>query len=369
MPRFFVTLSLYSVRHFVLAFLGTLAVILGLVLMLDFIELLRRAAGREIEAMTLLVLSLMKLPTMAHQILPFAVLVGGMIAMWRLTRSHELAVIRAAGVSVWQFLAPVLVCAAIVGIFDITAVNPLSSALYRSYEKNLEDAWMPARAGALNLSESGMWLREPSQDGGQTVVHAGHVRQDGRALHMQDLMFVMLDDQGDLYRRVDAARGAMRDHVFHLRDVWIMEPGQPGVRMDEISLPTGMTLARVQENFASPESLSFWQLPDFIEFFEVSGFSAHRHWMYLHGLLAFPVLLCAMIVVAAVFSLSPDVRSGGGVSRVLGAVGAGFVLYFFTRLSLALGLSSTVPLWLSAWTPTLVTLLLGTATLLHQEDG
>lgn len=369
MLRLHTTLSLYIGRYFAMALLGTLAVILALVLMLDFVELLRRAAGRDAGATVLFSLSLMKLPTMAHQVLPFAVLVGGMIAMWRLSRSHELIIIRASGVSVWQFLAPMVLCAAVVGVLDVTAVNPLSSALYRSYEKRLDEVWMPARAGAFNLSESGMWLREPVTDGGQTVVHAGHVRQDGDVLHMRDLMFIMLDSHGVLYRRIDAGQGAMKDRAFILRDAWIMEPNHPGVRMDEVRLPTGMTLARVQENFASPETLSFWDLPGFIRFFETSGFSAQRHWMHLHGLLASPVLLCAMVIVAAVFSLDPDLRSGRGLSRILGAVGVGFVLYFFTRLSLALGLSSAVPLWLSAWTPTLVALLLGTATLLHQEDG
>jgi lipopolysaccharide export system permease protein len=125
----------------------------------------------------------------------------------------------------------------------------------------------------------------------------------------------------------------------------------------------------VQENFASPETLSFWELPRFIAFFEASGFSAHQHRMYWQSLLASPFLLCAMVLMAAVFSVSPNQRSGGGFRRVVGGVSAGFMLYFFTRLTFALGLSGTLPLWLAASSPTLITVLLGTATLLHMEDG
>lgn len=369
MPRLYLTLSVYITRHFLLALLGTLLVIMGLIVLMDFIELLRRSAGKEgADSLLLLQLSLMKLPTLMQQVMPFAVLIGGMIAMWRLTRSHELVVMRAAGVSVWQFLAPALMLVALLGILNVTAVNPLSAALYKRYEQ-AEDTLTLSRQGAFNLTESGLWLREPRDDGGQTVVHAGHVRQDGLDLYMRDMSFIYVDANEGFLKRIDARLGHLVGGQFDLTDVWVMEPGQVGVHHAELALPTTLTLGRVQENFASPETLSFWDLPGFIDFFESAGFSAQKHRLYLHSLIASPILLCAMIVVAAVFSVRPNQRSGGGFVRILGAVGCGFLLYFFSKLSLALGQSSTVPVWLSAWTPTLVTLMLGTATLLHLEDG
>lgn len=369
MPRLYITLSAYIARHFLLALLGTLLVITALIVLMDFIELLRRSAGKEgVEALFLLKLSLMKLPTLIQQVMPFAVLIGGMIAMWRLTRSHELVVIRASGVSIWQFLAPALVLVAVLGAINVTVVNPLAALLYKHYEQ-AEDGMTLAKQGTFNLSEGGLWLREPRTDGGQTVVHAATVRQDGLDLSMRHLTFIYVDANERFLKRISASLGRLRETQFDLTDVWVMEPGQAGVHHDRLVLDTTLTLGRVQENFASPETLSFWQLPGFIEFFEASGFSAQRHSLYFHSLIASPVLLCAMVIVAAVFSVRPNQRSGGGFVRVLGAVGSGFLLFFFSKLSLALGQSSTVPVWLSAWTPTLVTLLLGTATLLHLEDG
>ena len=47
----------------------------------------------------------LRLPYIATQVLPFAILLGGMLCFWRLTRSSELVVARAAGVSAWEFLA------------------------------------------------------------------------------------------------------------------------------------------------------------------------------------------------------------------------------------------------------------------------
>ena len=72
----------------------------------DFIELLRRAATKpDVGFGLVLEIAALRLPYVAMEILPFAVLLGGILAFWRLTRSSELIVARAAGVSAWQFLA------------------------------------------------------------------------------------------------------------------------------------------------------------------------------------------------------------------------------------------------------------------------
>ena len=66
-------------------------------------------------------LSLLHTPIVAEQALPFAVLLGSMIAFLNFSRRLELVVARAAGVSVWQFLAPAAIVAALIGVVEVTA--------------------------------------------------------------------------------------------------------------------------------------------------------------------------------------------------------------------------------------------------------
>ena len=44
-----------------------------------------------------------------------------------LSRSSELVIVRASGVSVWQFLQPALLVGLLIGIFAITVYNPLAA--------------------------------------------------------------------------------------------------------------------------------------------------------------------------------------------------------------------------------------------------
>ena len=58
-----------------------------------------------------------------------------------------------------------------------------------------------------------------------------------------------------------------------------------------------------------------------------------------------------------------------GPQRALAGLGAGFLFFFFNKFTYALGLSATLPLAFAAWSPTVITMLLGLGYLFHREDG
>src|ERR1700760_1618947 len=128
---FVVTLSRYIVRQFALQVFGMLLALSGLVAMFDFIELLRRSASHpEVSFGLVSEIAALRLPYIAMQIMPFAVLLGGILCFWRLTRSSELIVARAAGVSAWEFLTAPTMCALLLGVLATCAISPVSSVMF-----------------------------------------------------------------------------------------------------------------------------------------------------------------------------------------------------------------------------------------------
>ncbi|MBN2751446.1 MAG: LPS export ABC transporter permease LptG [Rhodospirillaceae bacterium] len=362
-------ISLYVARHFVLAFVSTLLGIVGVTLLFDSIELLRRLSSKSDAGLALVLeMAFLKMPQMMNTVLPFAVMLGAMIVFWRLTRTHELVVIRSVGVSAWQFLAPVLIIVFLFGVFNLVAINPLAASMYREYER-MEDSLRMRFDNPLTFSSGGLWMREAVPGGGQAVIHAVDVHQREGQLSMRHVSVLTLTSDGDFVSRYEAVEGVIHNKVLSLVDVWVLKAGEAGRHIPEISQPTALSLSKIQEKFSSPASLSFWDLPGFIRFFESAGFSAHRHLLHWHALLASPLLLCAMVFVAAVFALNPNMRKGGFLVRIIAGVGVGFAFYFFTRITYALGLTNTLPVFLSAWSPVVVTLLTSLTVLFHQEDG
>ncbi len=375
-------LNTYTGRHFLVAFSAAILTIMGLVMLFDMVELVRRSAAAGVGFATLAGMALLKMPSMFNILLPFCVMLGAMVVFWRLSRSHELVVIRASGVSVWQFLAPVLAIAFGIGIINVMAVNPLAAALYSRYE-HMQGQLIESRLGSpFTLSERGMWLRE-AHDDTRFVVRAEQVHQEDFTVAMSGISIFVFEGEDKFLRRIEArsgiigarattAKGARKlsdDNVYVLKDVWIMQPGLPSVHHDSLEMPSSLSLDRIQQNFASPETMSFWRLPIFIRFFEKAGFSALKHRLHFLSLVASPLLLCAMVLVAAAFSMRPNQRSGGVLTRMVAGVIAGFVLFFFSKLIYKLGESASLPVWLAAWSPPVIIALLGLGALFHYEDG
>jgi lipopolysaccharide export system permease protein len=361
------TMSIYIGKQFILSFIVIFSVLLMLILMVDTIELLRRAASKPQIGFSLVIeMAILKLPHMGQQLFPFAVLFGCMSAFWRLTRNNELLVSRAAGVSAWQFMLPVLILAIFLGIAKITIFNPLASVMLLRFER-VEASTFKGQESFLAISKSGLWLRQ-SNGTDQSVVHAKNVLQQGEEVELSKVNVFIYNGTDKFNYRMDAKKAILEDGFWHMSDVWIHQPDTPSLHEDEFWLETDLTLGSIQDNFAPPETMSFWDLPAFIDALENSGFSAIRHRLHWHSLLAAPLLMFAMVLVAATFTLRHSKRSGT-VFVISGGVLTGFVLYFFSDVVFALGLSDSIPVTLAAWTPSGVTTLLGLAMLLHLEDG
>jgi len=360
------TLFRYIARQFFGWCAGIFLAMLTIVFILDYVELIRRAGTRpDATLLVLLEMAALKQPYMAQQIMPFAILFGTMMAFWRLTRSHELVVARAAGISAWQFLAPPLSGAFLIGVIVVTIFNPIASVMQASYEQ-LENRVLRAGGDQLNLSRSGLWLRQSDAKGDQAIVHAEgfHVKQQA----LQDVMILFLAGDTKLIKRIDAKEAVLRDGAWEVLDGYEWQPEKPLVPFDRIDVATNLTARKIQDSLASPETMSFWELPGFINLLDSSGFSSQRHRLYFNALLARPFLYAAMVLIAASFSMRMQ-RRGGATLMIAAGVAAGFALYFLSDVVFALGLSATIPIALAAWTPTGVTCLLGTSLLLHLEDG
>jgi lipopolysaccharide export system permease protein len=360
------TFSAYIARQFFEWFCGVFAAMVIVAFLLDYIELIRRG-GAKLQATLWLLFEMaaLKLPHTAQEVLPFAVLFGTMLAFWRLTRNHELVVARAAGVSVWQFLTPALLVALLVGILAVTVFNPVGSFAETAYEK-LEEHVLRQGSDPLSLSDAGLWLRQSDARGNQIIIHAGKIASQQLILDPVTLFF--FDDATQFTSRVDAqsARLEKGDWLIENGVRWV--PNEPPQPFAELRVATTLTPRKIEESFASPETMSFWDLPGFIALLEQSGFPAQRHRLHFNVLLARPFLLCAMVLVAATFSLRMQ-RRGGASLMIVGGVISGFLLYFLSDIVFALGLSAKVPVTLAAWTPTGVSLIFGASMLLHLEDG
>jgi lipopolysaccharide export system permease protein len=366
-----ITLSLYIVRQFATSVISMLLALSGLVAMFDFIELLRRSASHpEVSFGLVSQIAALRLPYVSMQIMPFAVLLGGILCFWRLTRSSELIVARASGVSAWEFLTGPTLCAALFGVIATGLISPVSSVMLARAEA-MENTYLRSGGGPLALNGGQLWLRQSDRvlnPQGVAIIHANQVELHGKQLTATQVSVFRLDGADKLLDRVEATRATLGKGNWILDNARTIKADQLPGPPEEMSLPTDLTVSRVQESFASPDTLSVWALPSFIALLDRSGFSSIRHRLHFQALLALPLLCATMCLVSAGFSMRPARR--GGVAKMIGSgVAAGFVLFVVSKIAEEIGQSGALPVALAAWAPAVSGLMLAVALLLHTEDG
>ncbi|MGG5817235.1 LPS export ABC transporter permease LptG [Falsiroseomonas sp. HW251] len=371
------TLTLYVARGFLAATMIMLAALTGLVALFDFLELLRRAASRPDVGFDIpATIAALRLPFVSLQILPFSILLGGIVAFWRLTRSSELIVARAAGVSAWGFLTGPCAVAMLIGIIAVTGVSPLSSMMLARAER-LDQTFLRTGGGLSSLAGGRLWLRQADHelDPQGVAVLAGRPAaardRDPRRLprfELQDATVWRLSGADTALARIEAPRARLEDGRWVLDDAVAFGADRRPAPPRQILLPTELTPGRIEDSFASPETLGFWSLPGFIAVLEEAGFSAVRHRIQFQSLLALPVLALAMSLLAAGFSMRHN-RRGGVAQMIAAGVAAGFALFVVDRVADEFGEAGSLPVVLAAWAPTVAGLLLALALLLHLEDG
>lgn len=369
------TLSRYIGRQFLMAILATFLVMMIIIGLVELLEMVRRAsnATRNVPFGMILEMVLLKLPTSAEKIYPFTFMVGGMIALGRLTRSSELVVTRAAGVSVWQFLMPGIVVALVLGVFFTAVFNPIAASTIARFDR-LEGKYISGSSSLLSILPSGLWLRQVGEKGivvqgmaaDEYIIHSSRI--DQATLALETVTIFLFDDQQRFIGRIDAPKATLAPGFWVIDHATFSNPQTRPVAISNYRMPTQLTLGQIQDSFSAPETFSVWQLPAFINVLEKAGFSALQHKLHFHSLLALPTLLAGMVMLAAVFSLRQPRRGRTGAMLVVG-VFTGFLIYFITNIIYAFGASGGLPVVLAAWSPTLIVLMAASAALLHLEDG
>lgn len=371
------TLGLYLARRFLAAAVAAFAGVFVLIALIDLIELLRRNSTAGAGFDVLVGMALLHAPAVAVTAAPFTVLVAAMACYAMLARSSELVVTRAAGVSVWWLLLPAGLVAVVLGCFMVAAWSPLAAAFAERFE-TLEERHFGGGASRLSVAAGGLWLRQGGKVG-QTVIRAKGASSRGDRLWTVSVF--QFDATDRLRRRIDARSAVLEERAWRLHGArqWdlahleITDAGSSGIatrpaRAESLVIPTDLTPERIQESFAPPSTISFWELPQFIALLEQAGLSAARHRLHWEGLLALPVVFVAMVLVGAAFSMR-HARLGGLGYMALGAALSGFAYFFLSDLATALGSTGAVPVPIAAWAPPIAAVLFAVGLLLHLEDG
>ena len=363
-------LHIYFARRFAGTFLLVLGVFLGILILIDLVDQVRRFEDDAVGFVMLIGLTLLSVPRTLYSILPLITIIATLTLFLSLARTSELVVSRASGRSAILSLLGPLVVTFLIGTIAVAALNPIAAGTARQYDR-LSDRLQGVSGPALSMGREGVWLRQADVTG-QTVIHAARASSDVTTLY--EATFINFSPEGDPERRIVAETATLAAGQWELKNakIWELTLGQnPEASAREVAqldLPSALTQDRIIDSFGKPEYISLWDLPGFINQLEEAGFSARRYAVWFQMELSRPLFLVALVMVAAAFTMRHARLSNTGIS-VLIAVMLGFTLHYIRNFAQILGENGQIPVYLAAWAPPVASFMLAAGILLHMEDG
>jgi lipopolysaccharide export system permease protein len=362
------TLVLYLSR----LLLGRIALVLAsFVALLQLFDLLNNA--QDIIRMhgeggaVLLRYTLLRMPQLVAFMLPFATLIGTLLALAKLARQSEVTATRAIGLSfrqIFLLLVPPLLLLAVVHALVSDQAAPAANralTLWESESSQVIGAFdPPAPQTVWTRDGADMWQVRDVQD---------------RGFELGGVTIYRRDREGNLLAQVMSPRAVYDDGQWVLSDVAIYEvdSAQPDImpaRQSEARLVLPASLL-TPDNFidasATPAGLPMSELLRLTINPGLGSFPDYVYAIWVHKRLALPLTVFVMALLAIPVAGGLQ-RSGGTISAFAIGVALGFGYFVVDGITLAMGQSGSIPPWLAAWSPILLFSCIGAWGLLQLDN-
>lgn len=347
------TINRYIIRNFLfwfaVIFLAT-SLIIGL---FEMVELTRRTMQHDINISLLLQLSCLRLPKILNDLLPSITFFAALGCFTRLSQSQNMVVMLSFGLSRMQFLGGVCVAVMGLGLTNIIVVDPIRSVMSKRMVF-LEEKLFQKKPYSIAFTDTGLWLRETNKDT-HIIIHANSLNILKKTL--LDITIFKFNSDNTLEKRIDAAKALLSENAWLLEQVNISSAATQNYT-EKHAEPTTITMEQIQHSTAPPETISFFQMLDFIAVLKKSGLNATSYLMMWHRQIAKIGMMVAFVFLAASFCFLSTRSKSFGKSVGLSVIFA-FFMHFVEHLSYAYGVAEKLPLLAAAWLPPLITIASG----------
>ncbi|HJV06499.1 MAG TPA: LPS export ABC transporter permease LptG [Chromobacteriaceae bacterium] len=340
--------------------LFTLAALLGLYAFFDIIREVPDLGHGNYDLGKMAGYIALLLPGHAYELMPLAVLIGGMVAMTQLAISSEYTVIRTSGITLGQ-IAGILLRFGL-GFAVLTVVLGEFAAPYA--EQQAERLKLSAtRSMVAQEFRSGIWVKD-----NRNFINVREMLPDTTLLGVRIYTY---DENFRLMQTRFAERGSFSkaNHAWELvniKETNLMTDHTTSRQLAKVEWKSIIEPEILNVLLVVPEQMSALNLVRYIEHLHSNKQQTQRYEIALWSKLFYPLACVSMALVALAFT--PQQRRHGqlGVKLFAGiCLGVGF--HFINRLFGHLGLLYDWNAIVAATLPTLLFLLAGIALILRQE--
>lgn len=327
-----ITLFSYLSKNFLKSILVIALIVLSVFIIADFLELLKYINNKNVTIYNLFRITLTRVPFMFQETYHLVLFIAAVYSFFHFSKSNEYVVIKASGVSIWQFMYPYITVSIAIGLFAVTLLNPISASL-GDKSRRMKLKAMSNSENPVALSSSGFWfIDRTSNDQKNIIINADKIMIADNHVKLLNPEFVYTNKDYRFQKSINAISAILKDNEWSLKDAQEKLPKQAVISHSEYAIPTDINTEDLKNSFTKPEYISVWDLPYFIDTLKSSGHSAKQYINFLYKIISKPLIATAIVFIAAILALKPA-RFFKASYIIIGSLLIGFISYFLIEMS------------------------------------
>jgi len=317
----------------------------------------------EVNITTPILLSFLFIPSLLDDFFPFVILLSGIWFFLKIKKTDELTAINISGISNLSIIIIPSILSIILGIFFVTAINPITSVLVKKYE-TVKGNYEKDQDYLATVTVNGIWIKEKGLKANY-MVRASNLEKE----NLLEVTIYEFDKNNNFKRRIEAESADISSLKWNLKNIKIIDTDgiESTKSIKDPSYFSMYDIKKIKSLYANLDTISFWDLEKEIKLLEQRGYSTREMQVILHRSFAFPFFLLSMVLLSSVFTLGTKFNDNNWTYVFL-AITSSVIIFFFNDFSAALGKTDKLPIELSVWMPITIVFVFSTVGIIHANQ-
>ena len=353
----------YLAKEFIKIVINTSIIFFCLGFIMNIFEEVNFFKDFNVAIITPIILSLLFVPSLLNYFFPFVILLSGIWFFLKIKRTDELTAMNVSGMSNLSVIIIPSILSIILGIFFVTALNPITSLLVKKYEA-VKGNYEKEQDYLATVTVNGIWIKERGLKANY-MIRASHLEKE----NLMEVTIYEFDKDNNFTRRIEADSANITSLKWVLKNITVIN--SDGIMLTEpIKDPFYFSMydiKKIKSLYSNLDTISFWDLEHEINLLKQRGYSTREMQVKLHRSLAFPFFLLSMVLLSSVFTLGTTFKENNWTYVFLTIISS-VLIFFFNDFSAALGKTDKLPIELSVWMPIAIIFIFSFVGIIHANQ-
>ena len=343
----------YLTRLFFKNIIIILVVFIFLSFFLNIFEEIKYFENKEKELYYPILLTILNIPSIIFEILPFIFLLAVMFFFITLYENEEIELLRSNGVNNLKITTIISIVSLIGGMVLII--------VYYSFSANLKSLYLDIKYKYSNnsdhlavVNEDGLWIKEKNKDGNKIfIINAKNYKIN----NLENLKIVELDNNYKLLKTIVSEKADINNKIWLLKNVKIYSDKEKTMNLKDYKYESSFNSKIISNLYSNLNSLNILQLIKLKENYKSIGYSATEVRLHLNKLYSLPFYLTLTSIIGALLMFKLSFIKSKFFLIVIGVL-VSVIFYYINYFSILFGKNETLPVEASVWLPQILIFLI-----------